>query len=88
MDIPIQGFTGRLLYGSYPLANIVLGEAMTIRGNDTSTLVSQVNVNFLDLGQNIVQLVQSGEFLHGLRLKGTLRAFDFNVPINTPINIV
>lgn len=82
VSIPIQGFTGGIFYGQNLIAHVNIMGPVTILAGDTTTLSSRVQVNTLNLSGNILSLLQSGQFGQALRLAGTLRTLNFNVPVN------
>ncbi|MEL6143771.1 MAG: hypothetical protein AAFU67_19435, partial [Bacteroidota bacterium] len=86
--VAIESFVGRLMYGTYKLADINMLEPVTITGNGVSTLMTRVDVSIADLGQNVVSLIENQDWLQSLRIVGTLRALNVNFPVDQSIRLI
>lgn len=72
ITIPDNSFKGQLILGDTPIAPALLSSTDLVAGENRE-FVFDVNVSFLDLGTDIINLIQNPSQLRsGLRLKGNL----------------
>ena len=92
VSVPIEGFTGVLMYGKYLLSSLTIASPYTITGNDAVTIPVNFTIDYSTLGDNIAQLLQNmksgGSLLQSFRVQGTLYAGGLNIPINYPIQVL
>lgn len=82
----VSNLAANVWYGSNNLANINLYAPTTIAAGDTTILVLETFISFTDLASNLISIIQSGSYLSGLSVKGTVQAAGLNIPIDQPIH--
>lgn len=85
---PLEAFHGVLQWGANPLAQVIISNPVTIAANSTTTIPVSVFVPFANLGTQIVNIIQQGNWLAGANIKGMLRAGGINVPIQQSIQLL
>lgn len=88
VSYPLEAFQGLLQWGENPLANIIISNPVTIAASNTTTIPVSVFVPFANLGTQIVDIIQQGNWLAGANIKGVLRAGGINVPIQQSIQLL
>ena len=88
VSYPLEAFQGVLQWGENPLANVIISTPVTISANSTTTIPVGVFVPFANLGTQIVDIIQEGNWLAGANIKGMLRAGGINVPIQQSIQLL
>lgn len=86
--IPIKGFEGTLLYGSTPIAPVLILSPVTISAQQVTTIDVKSQIKFSDLASDIVDLISSGQLLNNLRLVGDLFYEGISIPIDQVIKII
>lgn len=81
VSVPIDSFQGRLMYGGQSLADIHAPNPVVVNHNQTTTLTLVVPVQFTRLAENIVQLIESGQFIQALHVEGIIRSGGISVPV-------
>lgn len=70
VSFPIESFKGEVLYGDKKLSDLMLTNPIVLEANNTSNLTINADLNFENLAGNIADLIQSGEILQSIYLKG------------------
>lgn len=85
VSVPVEGFQGYLLYGSTRLAPLEIKDPIVIQTGQQVTVVLNAHLQYTQLGLNILELIQSGQFLNRLYVEGILRTGGINVPVSKNI---
>jgi len=89
VSVPVEGFTGALLYGDYQVAVLNINQPVLIEANGQATLVINSLVSLADLGINISDMIANGTWYQYFRVKGLLRLRGgVNVPVDSVIQIL
>jgi LEA14-like dessication related protein len=88
VSYPFELFQGNLFYGNYPLGQVYVPGPVTIPANGSTTIQTDVQISFANLGNQIVQMILSGEWLNAISVKGTLTASGVKFPISQNISLV
>jgi len=84
---PVDGFTGSLFYGPYNLAGLAMPQPVTVESGTSTNIPFLVTIPYGDFAANVVDIIQTGNFLNGARVEGILTVGGINVPINQPITV-
>jgi Late embryogenesis abundant protein len=71
-SLPFDGFVGALWYGTHKLAAINIADKISIKANSTVNLTVKIDVAFLGLGAQIVEIISGGDYLNALFVKGVI----------------
>ena len=85
LSVPVDSFDGRIRYGGTILAPLVSKEPVVLQHGQHSTMVMQAQIQYTHLAANIVELLQSGQFISNLTVEGVLRAGGISVPVQQNI---
>lgn len=72
VPIPFNSFFGELLYGDVPLTPIQVYNGSDLAPRSVTPVDVLSEINLTQFGGNIITIVQSGQLLRDLRLKGKL----------------
>lgn len=72
IGVEVLGFEGDLYYGVKDLGNVSSGSFMLGAGETNGTTVI-TELRLLDVANNILQLIQDGDYLNELKVKGIIR---------------
>ena len=84
-SLPFNGFKGQLLYGTSELAKITIPQTLVIQANSTVNLLVNVDINFLDLGVNLLALIRSGDWLNAAYIVGNIKSAGVLFPVRQKI---
>lgn len=84
---PLEGLIAQVVYGPYILATLVQSQPVEIKANDTTLLVFNTRLDYANLGGSIMALVESGEFLQTLRIRGEAISSGLKIPFDNPISV-
>lgn len=88
VSYPLDSFQGVLYWGENPLAQVNITQAVTITASNTTEIPVSVFIPFANLGTQVVNVISSGDWLAGAKVKGMLRAAGINVPIQQTIQLL
>lgn len=88
VSFPIDSFQGSILYGEKVLSTLMLTNPIVVDANATSELKINADLNFANVVGNISDLIQSGEYLQGLYLKGFVASSGVIYPFKEKISLV
>lgn len=88
VNLPIDGFQGSLLYGSARLANVSIITPLVISGGATTDIVIETQIKYEDISASIIDLINTGEYLRNLRVKGNLFSSGIIFPVDRTISIL
>lgn len=82
-----DGFEGTLFYANAKMGDISLVGPLSLPAEATTELTMSARLSLEELPMEIATMIQSGNFLGALRVKGTLFTSYINIPIdqNVPI---
>jgi len=87
ISLPVSSFYGQLLYGTYALADLQVQGPVSVAAKSTTPLFVDAAISFAELSGQLVSMIQSGEWINALRVKGTLNADGLNIPVNQPLTL-
>lgn len=88
ISIPVESFRGQIIYGAQEIAPVMINVPHTIDAHNTSVLTVDSKINFLEIAQDILDLINSGQYLNNLRLVGILTYKGIGIPIDRMITII
>jgi len=81
-ELPFDSFAGNLFLGDQILAPVTISNPTTLQAKQTTTVPVQVDISYFGLPQAIITLIQSGNFLNELRLKGNIKSGVLSIPVD------
>ncbi len=87
ISLPLDGFSGVLKYGDTSLSSLSISQSTTLEAGSISVVPASAFIGFAQLANELLDLIQSGDFLNGLYVKGNLISSSVNIPINQPITL-
>ena len=90
VDVRVVNFSGHLIYGTKKLGTIT-APGFDLSSGQTNGTVVTVELRLLDVANNILQLIQSGNYLNELKVKGVIRlkhpqtGINVNVPYDEKV---
>lgn len=88
LTIPIDSFRGQLIYGAQEIAPVFINVPVSIKSHESSTLKVESRINFVDVARDVLDLINSKQYLNNLRLVGTLQYEGVGLPIDQVITII
>ncbi len=88
IGLPIDAIMGDLTWGPYLLGTVNSAQSFTIEAGQISEAGLDVNLNWQNLGTNILTLIKKGGWMQGLNFKGSVTVKGIRVPINQNIQIL
>jgi LEA14-like dessication related protein len=86
--IPIQGFEGAIYYGNEPLATLLRTDPVSITANALTTVNVDSTILFVNLAEDIINIIKTKSFSNNLRLVGDLFTEGIIIPINQVVTII
>lgn len=86
-SLPVEAFQGQILYGTYPLSDLYLNSPTVIQANETTELQFDIIIDTSRFTGSVVDLVNSGQLLQSLRLKGHLKSAGVVFPIERTLQL-
>ena len=86
--LPIDSFKGALFYGPHKLAQIVMINGAVIRSGQKKVFSIDVRADFIEVGEEILNFVGSGNLIHPLYIKGQLVSANIVFPVNHKIRVL
>lgn len=88
LSIPIESFRGSLIYGTQEIAPVFINVPTTINAQASSTIQVESKISFLAAAQDLLDLINSKQYLNNLRLVGQLSYQGVGIPIDHVIKII
>lgn len=70
VSAPLDALMGQVMYGVYPVADFAMNSKVVILANQTTELVINTYLDWSKLAGSLIDLVESGQFLNALTVKG------------------
>jgi LEA14-like dessication related protein len=83
-----ESFVGSIYYSSAKITDIIINEPFEIGANDTRSMQVTAKVDIAEFPVQILQLVQEGELLGSVRIKGMLNWKGVNIPIDQNVPLI
>lgn len=83
----LSGVTGRILYGKYTLANIVITKSYKISPHSKVVIGGIIILDFAQLVANGITMAQERDFLNKLSVDLTIKTPDLNIPYASAIQL-
>jgi LEA14-like dessication related protein len=86
-DMEVEGFNGRLLYGRNEIGTVTSGSLiLEAMGSDVTEVT--VDLKVIDMASGVIQMIESGNYLQKLKVKGIIRLKNpsSGITINVPYN--
>lgn len=83
----ITGFIGKVLYGEFPVADLNIASPITIQTGTSTIVPINITVGYEQLPESIINIVQSGQYLSALKVKGNLYGQGITLPIDYTIRL-
>ena len=87
VSFPVEQLEFNVLYGDNVLSRVVMPQEVSIEANETTLLEFDAFLNFGDLGGSVMDLINSGEYLQALRVKGFAKSSDIVIPFTNTISV-
>jgi len=84
----VEQFVGEIYYSSAKLTDIQILQPFEIEANDTRRLDVTAKIDVAQFPFQILQLIQQGELLGSVRIKGILNWKGVNVPIDQNVPLI
>lgn len=84
----VQRFDGELFYSNARLGSVQMVQPFEIGPGETRRLDFTARISIAELPGQISNLIQSGQVLGSVRIKGILKTADVNIPIDQNIPIL
>lgn len=86
-SLPVESFQGQILYGPYALSDLYLNSPVVIQANETTELQFDILIDTSRFSGSVIDLVNSGQLLQSLRLKGWLKSGGVVFPIERTLQL-
>lgn len=83
----LTGVTGKIMYGKYVLAEIVINKAYKIKPHSKVTIGGILILDFARLLQEGITMAQERDFLNKLLVDLTIKTPDLNLPYSSAIQL-
>lgn len=70
VSAPLDALMGQVMYGVYPVADFAMNSKVVILANQTTELVINTYLDWSKLAGNLIDIVETGQFLNALTVKG------------------
>jgi len=80
--LPFDSFDGNLFFGENNLSRVLINNPVVIQSMATTSVPLAVEVRYTDVPISILNIIQSGNFLNELRLRGNIRSGILSIPID------
>lgn len=84
--LPLDAFSGYLTYGPGELAPINISNSVVIEPHNISVISVKSALNLINLSSSIADIIKSGKYLQGVRIRGYLTVKGVDFPIDKEIN--
>lgn len=86
-DLVVEGFRGKLFYGKDEVGEVTSG-SLSLLANESDTTKINVDLSVLNVASTLIQLIQSGQYLNELRVKGTIKVKNpqTGITVSVPYN--
>lgn len=87
VSVTLQNFIGEIIYNGVSLSPLILSQ-IQLQAKTENTVNLTASVDITALGENIVSLIQQGNFTDTVRITGTLRTSIIDLPIDEEISLI
>ena len=84
-DMEVEGFIGKLYYGREVIGDITSG-SLSLLANESDTTKVTVDFSIMNVANTITQMIQSGQYLNQLKVKGKIRVQNPQTGIAVNVN--
>ncbi|MBK7359511.1 MAG: LEA type 2 family protein [Saprospiraceae bacterium] len=84
--LPLDAFSGYMTYGNNELAPINISSSVVIEPHRISIVSVKSALNLINLSSSIADIIKSGKYLQGVRIRGYLTVKGVDFPIDKEIN--
>lgn len=88
VSIPLDGFDGALVYGSYALASIHLPSSLTLQAHQTVEIPIDLQIVYANLATQLTELIGNSDYLNQLRVIGQIHSSGIIIPVNQKIKVL
>lgn len=81
ISIPVDNFTGQLIYKNTNIANLDLNKPVLLTAGQSTELEINTNISFIDLAVDVIQLIKDKN-LKDIRLNGSVTIKGISAPID------
>lgn len=87
ISVTLTGFVGKAYYGAYPLADLTIASPVTIATESSTIILVDVRTDYSQLPQTVSDIIQSGQYISALKIKGNLYGEGVSLPIDYTISL-
>ena len=84
--LPLDAFSGNITYGNSELAPININNPIVIAPHQVSIVTVKSNLNLINISKSIADIIKSGKYLQGVRIRGFITVKNVDFPIDKEIN--
>jgi len=88
LNVPVDAIRGVLLYGKYPVAQILATQKQVLAGNQTADFVLDVEIPYDNLIAQVKEIFRVKNFYNGLYFDGIVVSGGVNIKIYQNIQIL
>lgn len=85
ISIPVDGLIGYIFFGENKVFNLRVSNSITLAANSEKKVSFDVDIEYLDLGFDIYEIVSTGAWRDAASFKGQLSSGGFTLPFDYPI---
>lgn len=87
-NLPVESFQGQVLYGQFPLSDVYLDSPQVLQSDSTTELKFNILIDTSRFSGSVIDIVNSGQLLQSLRLKGFLKSGGIVFPIDRTLQLL